>query len=125
MARILTIGYGGKHPDGFFKELDSLHPDIVVDVRENPHRAYLGVYTYPQLSKRLGIRYTWIKELGNKTRLMPPTLVDEETGMKKLKTLAETHHCIVLLCAEKKETDCHRGYVKKRFTETYPDLVSP
>ncbi|MCW4014117.1 MAG: DUF488 domain-containing protein [Candidatus Bathyarchaeota archaeon] len=123
MTIIETIGYGGKKPDDFFNELESLNPDIVVDVRENPYSAYLGVYTHPQLKKRLGSRYTWIKELGNKTRKMPPTLVDEEAGLEKLKTLVEKHQRIVLLCAEKHESDCHRGYVKKQFTQMYPDLV--
>ena len=125
MARILTIGYGGKRPDDFFKELAEMNPGIVVDVRENPYSAYLVVYTYPQLSKRLGEQYTWIKELGNKTRQMPPTLVDEETGLMKLAQLAEKHQTIVLLCAEKNETDCHRSVVKKRFTLAYPHLVTP
>ena len=93
---IETIGYGGKKPEDFFKELDDLTPDIVVDVRENPYSAYLSVYTYPQLKKRLGSKYTWIKELGNKTRMMPPTLVDEESGLDQLRVLAMTHQRIVL-----------------------------
>ncbi len=114
---IETIGYGGKKPDDFFRELDSLNPDIVVDVRENPFNAFLGVYTLPQLEKRLGSKYTWIKELGNKTREMPPTLVDEEIGLGRLKELAMKHERIVLLCAEKLEENCHRSYVKKRFQE--------
>jgi uncharacterized protein (DUF488 family) len=112
-----TIGYGGKKPDDFFAELEALNPDLVVDVREKPHRAFLGVYTMPQLQKRLGSRYVWIRELGNKTRMMPPTLVDEEAGLKKLQELASRHERIVLLCAEKLEENCHRGYVKKRFLQ--------
>jgi len=114
---IETIGYGGKRPEDFFKELDEMKPDIVVDVRENPYNAFLGVYTLPQLAKRLGERYTWIRELGNKTRQLPPTLVDEEAGLRKLQAIVEKHDRIVLLCAEKLEENCHRGYVKKRFIE--------
>lgn len=120
---IETIGYGGKKPEDFFTELESLTPDIVVDVRENPYSAYLSVYTLPYLEKRLGSKYTWIKELGNKTRKMPPTLVDEEAGMDKLRALAMTHERIVLLCAEKQVSDCHLGIVRKRFTQRFPDLV--
>ena len=115
--KIETIGYGGKKPKDFFAELEALNPDIVVDVREKPQRAFLGVYTLPQLKKRLGAKYIWIKELGNKTRMMPPTLVDEEMGFKKLQKFASNHENIVLLCAEKLEENCHRGYVKKRFIE--------
>lgn len=123
LRTIKTIGYGGKKPDDFFNELEELEPSIVIDVRENPYSAYLAVYTHSQLTKRLGSKYTWIKELGNKTRMMPPTLVDEEAGLEKLRVLAMTHQRIVLLCAEKRESDCHRGYVKKRFTQMFPDLV--
>ena len=123
LTTIKTIGYGGKKPEDFFNELEELEPSIVIDVRENPYSAYLAVYTHSQLTKRLGSKYTWIKELGNKTRMMPPTLVDEEAGLEKLRVLAMTHQRIVLLCAEKRESDCHRGYVKKRFTQMFPDLV--
>ena len=123
---IETIGYGGKKPDDFFAELEALNPDIVVDVREKPHRAFLGVYTMPQLQKQLGSRYIWIKELGNKTRMMPPKLVNEEAGLKKLHELSLKHERIVLLCAEKLEENCHRGYVKKRFLQlSSGDSINP
>ena len=111
---IITIGYGGKKPDSFFQELLSLEPDIVVDVREDPYHAYLGVYTLPFLEKKLKGKYIWIKELGNKTRSLPPKLVDEDIGIKKLLELLTTHRRVVLLCAEKKEDNCHRKYIKEK-----------
>jgi len=111
---VKTIGYGGKKPEDFFRELESMEPDVVVDVRENPYKAYLGAYTKPQLERRLDARYRWIRELGNVTRSLPPTLVDEERGLQALRELAETHRVLVLLCAEKDEAACHRGYVKAR-----------
>jgi uncharacterized protein (DUF488 family) len=117
LVTVKTIGYGGKKPEDFFRELESMEPDVVVDVRENPYRAYLGAYTKPQLERRLGVRYTWIRELGNRTRSMPPILVDEERGLKALRELAEIHRVLVLLCAEKDEAACHRGYVKMRLEE--------
>jgi uncharacterized protein (DUF488 family) len=119
LVTVKTIGYGGKKPEDFFTELESMEPDVVVDVRENPYRAYLGVYTKPQLEKRLGSRYTWIRELGNRTRSMPPTLVDEERGLRALRELAETHRVLVLLCAEKDEAACHRSYIKMRLEEPF------
>jgi uncharacterized protein (DUF488 family) len=114
---IETIGYGGKRPDDFFKELEEMKPDIVVDFRENPYSTFLGVYTLPQLEKRLGEKYTWTRDLGNRTRQIPPTLVDEEAGLRKLQALAARSERIVLLCAEKLEENCHRGYIKKRFLQ--------
>jgi len=125
LKHIETIGYGGKKPEEFYEELESMNPDIVVDVRENPFSSYLRVYTKQYLEKRLGLKYTWIKELGNKTREIPPKLVDEEAGLRKLNELSEKHNRIVLLCAEKRETNCHRGYIKRRFLDLYPYQASP
>ncbi len=116
-VEVITIGYGGKKPDKFFAELEALNPDIVVDVRENPFNAFLGVYTQRGLMNRLGDRYVWIRELGNKTRELPPTLVDEEEGFRKLYALMEKHRRVVLLCAEKDETHCHRSYIKAKLQD--------
>jgi uncharacterized protein (DUF488 family) len=111
---LLTIGYGGKKPGEFFAELEALKPDIIVDVRENPFHAFLGVYTKKGLEGRLGTRYIWIKELGNTSRVLPPTLVDEAKGFEKLRELTQQHKRVVLLCAEKDEVRCHRGYIKAK-----------
>jgi uncharacterized protein (DUF488 family) len=114
MGELLTIGYGGKKPDNFFAEIEALNPGIVVDVREDPLHAFLGVYTKRGLEARLGSRYVWIRELGNSTRELPPILVDEEKGLRKLRALMEEHERVVLLCAEKDEARCHRGYIKAK-----------
>ena len=111
---LLTIGYSGKKPGEFFAELEALKPDIIVDVRENPFHAFLGVYTKKGLEGRLGTRYIWIKELGNTSRVLPPTLVDEAKGFEKLRELTQQHKRVVLLCAEKDEVRCHRGYIKAK-----------
>jgi uncharacterized protein (DUF488 family) len=113
-TEIVTIGYGGKKPDAFFAELESLKPDVVVDVRQDPLHAFLGVYTKRGLEAKLGERYVWIRELGNSTRELPPTLVDEAEGMRKLRTLMEGRSRVILLCAEKNEEQCHRSYIKAK-----------
>lgn len=114
---LLTIGYGGKRPADFFNELDMMNPDIVVDVRENPEKAYLGCYTKSFFEKKLLDHYIWIKELGNHTRQLPPCLVDEEIGMAKLEKVCLDSNRVVLLCAEKDENRCHRKYVKEKIIE--------
>jgi uncharacterized protein (DUF488 family) len=111
---LLTIGYGGKKPGDFFAELEAFKPDLIVDVRENPFHAFLSAYTKKGLEMRLGSRYIWIKELGNTSRVLPPTLVDEEEGLEKLHKLMQQHKRVVLLCAEKDEERCHRGYIKAK-----------
>jgi uncharacterized protein (DUF488 family) len=117
MVEVVTIGYGGKKPEAFFAELEALDADLVVDVRADPFHAFLGVYTKRGLESRLGDRYVWIRELGNSTRELPPTLVYEEAGLRKLKALMEGRRRIVLLCAEKDDTKCHRSYIKAKVAE--------
>lgn len=114
MVDVVTIGYGGKRPDTFFTELEALSADLVVDVRADPFHAFLGVYTKSGLEARLGDRYVWVRELGNSTRELPPTLVDEEAGLRKLRALMDGRHRVVLLCAEKDETHCHRSYIREK-----------
>jgi len=115
---LYTIGYGGKKPNDFFNELTNMNPDLVVDVRENPFKAYLNCYTKKSLEKQLKDNYQWVKELGNKSRILPPTLVDEEEGLRKLRLILSTHEKVVLLCAEKNDVDCHRSYIKKKIKQT-------
>ena len=115
--RVYTIGYGGKKPKAFFDELSSFNYDIVVDVREDPDHAYLGCYTRKHLEKILKEGYEWIPELGNRTRSLPPTLVNEKIGMEKLHKVISEHKIVVLLCAEKNEENCHRGYIRRRLQE--------
>ena len=75
-----------------------------------------NIYTKAHFEKRLD-HYVWIKELGNSSRKLPPTLVDEAEGMAKLKELCFGTNRIVLLCAEKDEKRCHRSYVKNRIVD--------
>ena len=112
---ILTIGYGGKRPHDFFSELEKMKADLIIDVRRNPDKAFLGVYTRPHLSRRLG-NYVWIGELGNKLKTLPPELVDEGVGLGKALGMIQAWKVkrVVLLCAEKDENRCHRKYVKEK-----------
>jgi len=114
---IETIGYGGKHPDEFFHDLSQLQPDLVIDVRDNPFKAFLSVYTLPHLKERLGERYIWLPSCGNATRKMPPTLRNEAACIERIKYLTSKHERVVLLCAEKDESRCHRSYIKAKVEE--------
>jgi len=119
MTEILTIGYGGKKPNEFFAELDALKPYFLVDVRRDPYHAFLGVYTKPYLEKHID-HYLWIHELGNAIKTLPPVLIDEKKGMRRLKLACEMAESlkiprVILLCAEKDEKRCHRLYVKMAF----------
>ena len=114
---IRTIGYGNKTPEIFFAELDAMKPDLVVDVRDYPHKARLSCYTKAGLEKRLGDKYLWLPWCGNATRKLPPTLNDEANCLDKLRRLIIAFGQVVLLCAEMDERRCHRHYIKKRLTQ--------
>jgi len=111
---IQTIGYGNKKPTEFFAELEEMNPDLVIDVRDYPFKAWSGAYTKAGLEKRLGEKYLWLPVCGNVTRELPPTLRDEESCLKEIRKLMDVHGLIVLLCAEKDENRCHRSYIKKK-----------
>ena len=113
-VELLTIGYGGKKPSKFFDEIKNLDPEKLVDIRKNPFKAYLGCYTKQYIEKKFKNEYIWIKELGNETRSLPPKLVNEEIGFRKLENVCRDCSRIVLLCAEKDESRCHRKYVKEK-----------
>ena len=112
-----TVGYGNKKPTEFFAELEAMNPDLVVDVRDYPHRARLGCYAKTGLEKRLGGKYLWLPVCGNATRELPPTLRDEESCLKEIRKLMDVHGLIVLLCVEKDERRCHRSYIRKKVKE--------
>lgn len=115
LTRVSLIGYGGCKPTDFFSRLQQMNPDLVVDVREDPNHAYLATYTKSHLEKKLGSKYVWVPELGNRTRdINNIQLVDEEKGLRKLLGFTRRHNHIVLLCAEKNDEDCHRSYVRNR-----------
>ena len=109
-----TIGYGGKKPSEFFAELEALNPDLVIDVRDYPHRAFLGSYTKTGLEKRLGEKYRWLPVCGNATRELPPTLNDEVACLDEIRKLMDIYGVVILLCAEKDEKRCHRHYIANR-----------
>jgi len=114
---IRTIGYGGKKPMDFFNELREMNPSLVVDVRDYPHKAFLGSYTKTRLENRLGEKYLWLPVCGNVTRERPPTLRDETACLEEIRKLMGAHRLIVLLCAEKDEKRCHRSYIRKKAEE--------
>lgn len=96
-----------------------MNPSLVVDVRDNPHKAFLGSYTKTGLEKQMGEKYLWLPVCGNVTRELPPTLRDEESCLEEIRKLVDIHGLIILLCAEKDEHSCHRSYIKKKIERLY------
>lgn len=124
--KVLTVGYGNVVPDEFFVKLNALKPDLIVDVRADPWHAWSSCYTARFLMKKFP-NYVPIPALGNRSRTLPPRLVNEQVGLRQLLMLLSSEwrvfgktvkfppvNTVVLLCSELDENRCHRKYVKEK-----------
>ncbi len=115
--KISLIGYGNEPPKKFYKRMDLLNPDLIVDVRASP-RGRLRSYDKASFEEKYGDRYVWIRELGNPSK--DPNniqLIDEKKGLEKLLELIENYEHIVLMCSCLMDAACHRRYVKNKLIE--------
>ena len=127
MRTFYTIGYGGRHPQrDFVALLQQQQISLVCDVRAEPRRAYLGLYTFlPEkgtgpllrLLGQAGIQYQWFPALGNPDRHDPDMrqfrrLMAEqgEHLVRPLRVCMQTE-IICVLCAEKEVQRCHRRLI--------------
>ena len=131
MSTLYTIGYGGRHPQGFVTLLTQANIALVCDVRAEPRRAYRGSYTFnpekgsgplPRLLAQEGIIYEWFPELGNPDRQDPEIRVFEqlmareaEHRLQRLRTCVQGLHAC-LLCAEQDAQRCHRRIIAAHLT---------
>ena len=124
--KVLTVGYGNLVPDEFFVKLNALKADLIVDVRADPWHAWSSCYTARFLMKKFS-NYVPIPALGNRSRTLPPRLVNEQVGFRQLLMLLSSEwrvfgktvkfppvNTVVLLCSELDENRCHRKYVKEK-----------
>jgi uncharacterized protein (DUF488 family) len=106
---IYTLGYvGWKVEDiaAVVKHLDA----ILVDVRMVP-RSRAPIWNGSTLHKRLGDRYVWLKEFGNrnyKGTVDQIEIADFPAGAAKLQAIAATGRVIILLCGCPDVSVCHR-----------------
>ncbi len=137
MTKFFTIGYGGRKPTAFVELLQASGVALVVDIRLNPHNAYLDCYKKRETSDKgienllasVGISYLSLPELGN------PFLKESDWQEKYTKLLeaegterTERLHAIneqafCLLCAEKDFNSCHRLQVTDYLLASEMELV--
>lgn len=125
MAKIYTIGYGGRRFEDFLELLHERDISVLVDLRSNPW-SHQESFRQAHLMKNLHhpIRYLdFGKELGGKPedrslwrngkpdynliRASEQFLV----GLDALKALLEQGERIALMCAERKPQECHRFHL--------------
>ena len=106
---IYTLGYVGwkmEEIEAVVKRLDA----ILVDVRMVP-RSRAPIWNGSTLHKRLGDRYVWLRELGNrnyKGTVDQIEIADFPAGATKLQAIAATGRAIILLCGCPDVATCHR-----------------
>jgi len=114
---VYTLGHSNRNEEEFFHLLKKYHIDTVVDVRRYPSSLKFQHFNSGHLKRALkpfGIIYFWFgDQLGafrpeGYTEFM---LSDDYTaGIKKVTELA-IRSTVVLICAEKDHTHCHRLFI--------------
>jgi len=115
---LYTFGYQQGHAEQTFCELIALKTPIV-DIRYNPISKNWK-YTQSVLSKRDGIIYHHLRELGNEhyamTRSGEPLeatmkIHNLEVGLEKLQTILEQSGRVAMMCRCSSVKHCHRNAV--------------
>lgn len=111
---ILTAGYAGHSPEDL-QRLVKQHQAQVFDIRFNP-RARDPRWNRRALEHTLGIAYQHMPEFGNSAyKTGGIELVDFDGGVQKIVDCAAP--VVILLCACKNPTDCHRTVIGHRLKE--------
>jgi uncharacterized protein (DUF488 family) len=124
MPRTFTlylIGYGNQIPDQLFERLEQVvDTALIVDIRAR-RQSWAWSWSGPQVEfivKKRGHDYIWLHQLGNLNRNGQVRLANEAVGMMALESQIRTSSLpIVLLCAERLGTDCHRSVVADKLRD--------
>jgi uncharacterized protein (DUF488 family) len=110
---IYTLGYSGWKIEDVEAALERLDA-VLVDVRMVPRSRWAPLWNGAVLHNRLGDRYVWLREFGNrnyKGTFAEIEIADLPTGEKRLREfLAKdaTGKAVVLMCACRDINVCHR-----------------
>jgi uncharacterized protein (DUF488 family) len=117
---IYTIGYSGwkiEDVEAVLARLDA----ILVDVRMVPRSRWAPAWNSAVLAKRLGERYVWLREFGNKNykgTFEQIEIADFTTGLKRLHELSglpfEGAKNVILMCGCRDVNICHRKVLAER-----------
>jgi uncharacterized protein (DUF488 family) len=121
---LYLIGYGNQISEQLFERLEKFGDTfLIIDVRAR-RRSWAWEYCAPQIEyvmKKRGHEYMWLPQLGNANgRDGQVRLVDESFGMMALETqVRKQDKPVVLLCAERLSTVCHRSVIAAKLRERF------
>jgi uncharacterized protein (DUF488 family) len=125
MMTIYTLGYSGWKIEDVEAVLERLDA-ILVDVRMVPRTRWQPQWNAAVLHARLGDRYVWLREFGNrnyKGTFEQIEIADFPAGKKRLREIAAPGKAIVLLCACRDVNICHRKVVAEMLAATWKAAV--
>ncbi len=117
---IYTLGYSGwkiEDVEAVVKHLDA----ILVDVRMVP-RSRSAVWNGSTLHNRLGDRYVWLKQFGNRNyrgTVEQIEIADFPAGAVRLQAIAAGGRAIILLCGCPDVNQCHRKVLVEWLAQTW------
>jgi len=124
---IYTLGYSGWKIEEIQAQLDRLGA-VLVDVRMVP-RSRAPIWNGSTFRKRLGDRYIWLKEFGNRNykgtfeQIEIADFPAGETRLRKFLAKDAVFKAIVLLCGCKDVNICHRKVLAQRLAQTWQAAV--
>ena len=118
---IYTLGYSGwkfEEVDEALVRLDA----VLVDVRMVPRSRWAPGWNAKTLEARLGEKYVWLKEFGNrnyKGTFEQIEIADFPAGEKRLREITNTGKAVVLLCGCRDVNVCHRKVLAERLSQSW------
>jgi uncharacterized protein (DUF488 family) len=118
---IYTLGYSGWRIEDVEAVLDRLDA-ILVDVRMVPRTRWQPQWNATVLRARLGDRYVWLREFGNrnyKGTFEQIEIADFPAGEKRLREIVAPGKAVVLLCGCRDVNVCHRKVVAELLAQAW------
>jgi len=115
---IYTLGYSGWRIEDIEAEVKRLDA-VLVDVRMVP-RSRAPQWNGVALARRLGDRYVWLREFGNRDyKGSTIQIVDLAGGEAKLKKFDSRFKAVILLCGCRDVAVCHRKVLAEWLAERW------
>ena len=118
---IYTLGYSGWKIEDVEAVLERFAA-ILVDVRMVPRTRWQPQWNAAVLRTRLGDRYVWLREFGNrnyKGTFEQIEIADFPAGEKRLREITATGRAVVLLCGCRDVNVCHRKVLADRLAQAW------
>ena len=118
---IYTLGYSGWRIEDVEAVLERLAA-ILVDVRMVPRSRWAPLWNGSVLHNRLGDRYVWLREFGNrnyKGTFEQIEIADFPAGEKRLREIAAPGKAAVLLCGCRDVNVRHRKVVAEMLAQAW------